>query len=156
MVFKTIESDITSSGKALSIFNKDMALFVKNWNNTQGFKNRLKSAFSNPNVISQKDLIAITKYNNAISTGINKQTAFYQHLSNSSIAVQNLAANAKYGTISTDGLTVATKKSTVASKAFGIALKTALNIGFALAINAIISGITYLVNKQEELEKTHY
>ena len=155
MVFKTIESDITSSGKALSIFNKDMALFVKNWNNTQGFKNRLKSAFSNPNVISQKDLIAITKYNNAISTGINKQTAFYQHLSNSSIAVQNLAANAKYGTISIDGLTVATKKSTIASKAMGTALKAALNIGFAFAINAIISGITYLVNKQEELKQKH-
>ena len=159
-MFKTIESDITSSGKALSIFNKDMALFVKNWNNTQGFKNRLKSAFSNPNVISQKDLIAITKYNNAISTGTNKQTAFYQHLSNSSIAVQNLAANAKYGTISTDGLTVATKKSivaqkasAVASKAMGTALKVALNVGLMLAINAIISGITYLVNTQERAKQ---
>ena len=158
MVFKTVESDITKSGTALSIFNKDMSLFIKNWNNTQGLKNRVQSAFTNPNIITEQDLVAINKYNQAISTGTSKQAAFYKYLNNSSIAVQNLASNAKYGTINTDKLTISTqtltfaqKASAAASKAMGIALNMALNIGVGLLVSFIVSEITKLVNKQKEL-----
>lgn len=54
-------------------------------------------------------------------------------------------------TTQTQTLTFAQKASAVASKVMGTALKTALNIGLMLAINAIISGIIQLVNKQKEL-----
>ena len=157
-MFKVIESDITKSGKALSIFNRDMALFVKNWNNTQGLKNRLQSAFTNPNVITQHDLTQINEYNKAISSGVSKQTAFYRCLGDSSIAVQNLAANARYGTINTEGLVVVTEEltlaqraATVASKALSISLNLISNIAFAMAINAIITKVTEFVNKEKEL-----
>ena len=159
MVFKTVESDITKSGTALSIFNKDMSLFIKNWNNTQGLKNRVQSAFTNPNIITEQDLVAINKYNQAISTGTSKQAAFYKYLNNSSIAVQNLASNAKYGTINTDKLTISTqtltfaqKASAAASQVMGVALNMALNLGIGLIISAIISGITKLVNQMSELQ----
>ena len=159
MVFKTVESDITKSGTALSIFNKDMSLFIKNWNNTQGLKNRVQSAFTNPNIITEQDLVAIKKYNQAISTGTSKQAAFYKYLNNSSIAVQNLASNAKYGTINTDKLTISTqtltfaqKASAAASQVMGVALSMALNLGIGLIISAIIAGITKLVNQMSELQ----
>ena len=56
-------------------------------------------------------------------------------------------------TTQTQTLTFAQKASAVASKFMGTALKTALNIGLMLAINAIISGIMKLVNRQEEAKQ---
>lgn len=56
-------------------------------------------------------------------------------------------------TTQTQTLTFAQKASAVASKVMGTALKTALNIGLMLAINAIISGIMKLVNRQEEAKQ---
>ena len=56
-------------------------------------------------------------------------------------------------TTQTQALTFAQKASAVASKFMGTALKTALNIGLMLAINAIISGIMKLVNRQEEAKQ---
>ena len=137
-----------------------MSLFIKNWNNTQGFKNRIKSSFTNPNVITQHDLTNIKEYNKAIELSTNKQAAFYHYLSDSSIAVQNLAANAKYGTINTEGLVVVTEKLTiaqraaaVASKAMGATLNLILNVGWIALLNFIISGITKAVNAQNELRE---
>lgn len=57
-------------------------------------------------------------------------------------------------TTQTQALTFAQKASAVASKFMGTALKTALNIGLMLAINAIITEITKLVNKQKELAES--
>ena len=54
-------------------------------------------------------------------------------------------------TTQTQTFTFAQKASAVASKFMGTALKTALNIGLMLLINAIITEITKLVNKQKEL-----
>lgn len=57
-------------------------------------------------------------------------------------------------TTQTQALTFAQKASAVASKFMGTALKTALNIGLMLLINAIITEITKLVNKQKELAES--
>ena len=62
-------------------------------------------------------------------------------------------AQIKSLTTQTKNLTFAQKASAVASKVMGTALKTALNIGLMLAINAIISGIMKLVNRQEEAKQ---
>lgn len=160
MVFKTIESDIAKSGKTLSIFNRDIALMAKNWNNTRGLGNRLNSIITNPNVITQKDLNSIRDYNKAIGQGTNKQIAFYKYLSNSSIAAQNLAANAKYGKINTKELTVSTwnlstaqKIAAISTRVLGTALNIALNVGLAIAINAIISQVYKLVNAEKEAKQ---
>lgn len=56
-------------------------------------------------------------------------------------------------TTQTQTLTLAQKASAIASKAMGTALKVALNVGLMLAINAIISGIINLVNKQDEAKQ---
>lgn len=159
-MFKIIESDISRSGKTLSLFGRDLSLFVKNWNNTQGLKNRLNSAFTNPNIISKDDLTQIYKYNEAIRSGVNKQSAFYRYLSNSSVAVQNLAANAKYGTINTEGLTIATEQLTttqklasLATKALTFSLNLLANVGIALAINLITKAIYKFINAAKEAEK---
>lgn len=160
-MFKIIESDISRSGKTLSLFGRDLSLFVKNWNNTQGLKNRLNSAFTNPNIISKDDLTQIYKYNEAIRSGVNKQSAFYRYLSNSSVAVQNLAANAKYGTINTEGLTIATEQLTttqklasLATKALTFSLNLLANVGIALVINLITKAIYKVINAAKEAEKT--
>ncbi len=54
-------------------------------------------------------------------------------------------------TTQTQSLTLAQRAAAFTSKALGIALNIALNVGLMLAINAIISGISKLVNKQDEL-----
>lgn len=160
MVFTTIESDLSKTGKSLAIFGKEWRNVVNDITNVKGIKNKFKAVFSNS--ITNDDIVRLREYNHLIEKGQNPQSAFYRTLRHSSAAAQDLAMNANGVAVSEETLTAATnqltfaqKASTVASKAFGIALKAALNIGFALAINAIISGITYLVNKQEELKQKH-
>lgn len=54
-------------------------------------------------------------------------------------------------TTQTGKLTLAQKASAVASKAAGTAMNVAFNMGIMLVINAIITGITYFVNREKEL-----
>lgn len=54
-------------------------------------------------------------------------------------------------TAQTEKFTFAQKASAVASKAAGVAMNVAFNMGIMLVINAIITGITYLVNREKEL-----
>ncbi len=51
----------------------------------------------------------------------------------------------------TGKLTLAQKASAVASKAAGVAMNVAFNMGIMLVINAIITGISTLVNSEKEL-----
>ena len=183
MVFKTIASDISKSGQSLTIFGKEARNIYRDFVSAiNGIKTRSGgiSQFSIGRIfgdkLSKQDIQSIKNYNEVLKNGItyidknresvtkcvSANTAFYRCLGNSSAAAQKLARDANGAAVSeeaitaaTNRLTIAQKASTIASKAFGIALKTALNIGFAFAINAIISGITYLVNKQEELKQKH-
>ena len=54
-------------------------------------------------------------------------------------------------TTQTGKLTLAQKASTVASKTAGVAMNVAFNMGIMLVINAIITGISTLVNSEKEL-----
>ncbi len=54
-------------------------------------------------------------------------------------------------TTQTGKLTLAQKTSAVASKAAGVAMNVAFNMGIMLVINAIITGISTLVNSEKEL-----
>ncbi len=154
-MFSTVESSIAKSGKALAIFKKDWHDILYDFTNTKGLKNKFTAVFSTG--LSNDDINALKYYNAQIRLGVDSQTAFYRCLSNSSSVAQNLEAQANGATVSEEALTVATnqltlaqKASAAASKALRIALNVALNVGLMFAINAIITGITKLVNRQKE------
>ncbi len=155
MVFTTIESDLSKTGKSLAIFGKEWRNVVNDITNVKGIKNKFKATFSNS--ITNDDIVRLKEYNHLIEKGQNPQSAFYRTLRHSSAAAQDLAMNANGAAVSeealaaaTNRLTFAQKAAAVASKALGVALNMALNVGFVIAINAIISGIMYLVNRQKE------
>ena len=175
MVFKTIESDITKSGQSLSVFRKEFKNVYRDFMSAvsgikeNGITKDGLQQFSPFRILgkslSKQDIQAlknyneeIRKYNEMTDDAVSPQTAFYKCLGNSSSAAQKLARDANGAAVSekvlvgaTNQLTFAQKASAVASRVMGTALKTALNIGLMLAINAIISGIIQLVNKQKEL-----
>ena len=177
MVFKTIESDITKSGQSLSVFRKEFKNVYRDFMSAVSdikengiTKDGLKQ-FSPFRILgkslSKQDIQAlknyneeIRKYNEMTDDAVSPQTAFYKCLGNSSAAAQKLARDANGAAVSekvleseTIRLTLAQRVSAIASKAMGTALKVALNVGLMLAINAIISGIINLVNKQEEAKQ---
>ena len=177
MVFKTIESDITKSGQSLSVFRKEFKNVYRDFMSAvsgikeNGITKDGLQQFSPFRILgkslSKQDIQAlknyneeIRKYNEMTDDAVSPQTAFYKCLGNSSSAAQKLARDANGAAVSekvlvgaTNQLTFAQKASAVASKFMGTALKTALNIGLTLAINAIISGIIKLVNRQEEAKQ---
>ncbi len=159
MVFSTVESSITKSGQALGIFNKDWHDVIYDIQHTSGIANKFKAAFST--TISSTDLDAIRKYNTEIKNGVTSQTAFNRCMLNTSATAQNLVASANGAAVSEEAMTAATNQLTLAqraaafaSKALGVALNVALNVGIMFAINAIITGITKLVNRQKELKES--
>lgn len=154
MVFGEIESELTKSGKSLSLFKKDIKDITHDLTHVHGIQG-ISTLFSKS--INKTDIDNLKKYNEAISNGMNKQTAFYKYLNNSSAAAQNLAMNAKYGTVAetemnaaTQKLTISQKAAALSTKALRIGLNMLANIGITLFINAVISGITKLINKQKE------
>lgn len=158
LVFKVIESDVTRSGRALSIFGKEWNAITNDLFKVKGFKNKIYSLFGNG--ITDSDVEQLKKYNALIKQGVNPQTAFYDALSNSSFAAKNLAASAQGVTVSLQRIEEEANRATIAerimagaTKALGTALTMALNIGIGLAINFIITQITRLVNKQEEIRQ---
>ena len=154
MVFGEIESELTKSGKSLSLFKKDVKDITHDLTHVHGIQG-ISTLFSKG--INKTDIENLKQYNEAISAGMNKQTAFYKYLNNSSSAAQNLAMNAKYGTVAenemsaaTQKLTISQKAATLSTKALSIGLNLLTNIGISMAINAVISSITKLINKEKE------
>lgn len=174
MVFKTIASDITTSGQALSFFGKELRSIYRDFNSAvNGIKTGTGgiSQFSIGrifgNKLSQQDIqairnynVEIQKYNNFTEDAVTPQTAFYRCLGNSSSAAQQLARDANGAAVSEEALTAATnrltfaqKVSAITSKAMGVALKMALNVGAVLLINGIITLVSDFVNEQKELRE---
>ena len=102
MVFSVIESDITKSGQALSIFGKELQNVYHDFNSAiHSIKTKTGdiSQFSIGrilgNKLSQQDIDSIRRYNDEIrkynemtDDAITPQTAFYKCLGNSSSAAQ--------------------------------------------------------------------
>ena len=171
-VFKTIESDITRSGQALSIFGKearnvyrDFASAVNGIKTKTGGISQFSISRILGNKLSKQDIQALRNYNNEIKKynemtddAVTPQTAFYRCLGNSSAAAQKLARDANGAAVSEETLTAATNQLTFAQKAANIATKALVkglnligNIAFAMAINAIITKVYEFVNREKEL-----
>jgi hypothetical protein len=103
--------------------------------------------------ITQQDIVNIQAYNDQIDACVGSQTAFYRTMLSSSKAAQDMVAECNGGKVALSGLTAAENTSlgaTIALKVGVIALNVALTMGLALAIQAVITGLTKLVNAKKD------
>lgn len=174
MVFKVIESDITKSGQALSIFGKQLRNVYRDMSSaistirTNGLTRENLSQLAPSrilgNTLSQQDVQALRDYNNVLRNGItytnefgetvnrsvSANTAFYRCLGNSSSAAQELARNANGAAVSEEALRTATNNLTLAQKAANAATK-ALVVGLNLIGNiAFAIAINFIITKITE------
>lgn len=174
MVFKVIESDITKSGQALSIFGKQLRNVYRDMSSaistirTNGLTKENLSQLAPSrilgNTLSQQDVQALRDYNNVLRNGItytnefgetvnrsvSANTAFYRCLGNSSSAAQELARNANGAAVSEEALRTATNNLTLAQKAANAATK-ALVVGLNLIGNiAFAIAINFIITKITE------
>ena len=171
MVFKTIESDVTRSGQALSIFGKQINYIFNDINSaineikTNGLSKQSLSLLSPSKIfgsqLSKQDIQALRDYNEALKDCLDEEgnlistnTVFYKHLGNASSAAQELARNANGAAVSEEVLAQATNKVTTATKLAHGAMRLLANVGLALAINLIITGITKAVNRFKEIKES--
>ena len=174
MVFKVIESDITKSGQALSIFGKQLRNVYRDMSSaistirTNGLTRENLSQLAPSrilgNTLSQQDVQALRDYNNVLRNGItytnefgetvnrsvSANTAFYRCLGNSSSAAQELSRNANGAAVSEEALRTATNNLTLAQKAANAATK-ALVVGLNLIGNiAFAIAINFIITKITE------
>lgn len=183
MVFKQIGEDTDKLTKRIGLFSKSFSDIKKDLSNGLNIRQGLFSFVTDQDIKSlnefNKAINDGAKYSDAFDTYLSKcpisvkrqaneliklhtqQKILNQQLSTGKIKEEEyktaMVANrvqTQALTTQTQALTFAQKASAVASKVMGTALKTALNIGLMLAINAIISGIIQLVNKQKELAES--
>lgn len=178
MVFKLVGNDVDGLMSRLGLLGKSLADIKNNLANGQGWRSFTnivgEQDIANFEKFQQefKDGIKYHKaFNNNLKTSHTyiqqqayelrrlktEQKLLTRQLDQEKISRQEynvaLTANKKQLaelTAKTQTLTFAQKASTIASKAMEVALNMALNIDIALLINAIISGISKLVNSQQE------
>ena len=127
--------------------------FSANENGTLNFE----SIFKNNTSAIDADVKALNNYNNAVTNGLNAQSAFYEFLDKkSTVAAQDFAASAKGAAVNVDQFTVAQKGATQASRLAVVgakALNFALNAGITMfaswAISKVVEGINNLITAQQ-------
>lgn len=183
MVFKQIGEDTDKLTKRIGLFSKSFSDIKKDLSNGLNIRQGLFSFVTDQDIKSlnefNKAINNGAKYSDAFDTYLSKcpisvkrqaneliklhtqQKILNQQLNTGKIkeeeyktAMTANKAQITALTTQTQALTFAQKASAVASKFMGTALKTALNIGLMLLINAIITEITKLVNKQKELAES--
>lgn len=182
MVFRQIGEDTDKLTKRIGLFSKSFSDIKKDLSNGLNIRQGLFSFVTDQDIKSlnefNKAINNGTKYSEAFDTYLSKcpisvkrqaneliklhtqQKILNQQLATGKIKEEEystaMAANrvqTQALTTQTQTLTLAQRASAFASKAMGTALRVALNVGLMLAINAIISGITYLVNTQERAKQ---
>lgn len=165
-VFGTIADDATKSGQALTVFGKKFSDVVRD------IRVSRKVSFSTN--MSSKDLDSLKNFEQTIHSYVNEadfaeraNAELIDSFSDSSSVVNKnayeiikLNTRLKEGKISQEAynlqvqtFTSVAKKASIASKVLGTALRTALNFGVALLVNAAIDGISKLINKTKEAEE---
>lgn len=113
--------------------------------------------------LSQQDLSSLQQYVDLIRDANPSSVELNEVMANTSEAAKNQAKQFKklaeqyhQGVISeneyriaTQNLSAAQRIATVTSKALSIALNTIVNVGFMIAVNAIIKGIEYIATAEE-------
>lgn len=182
MVFRQVGNDTDKLINKFGILNKSFANIKMDFQNGQGIRS-LSNIVSKQDVANfekfQQDLKDGISYHKAFNNNLAQSHTYVQQqavrlrelnvqqkllnrqLTTGKItqaeyqtAMKTNRAQITALTTQTQALTFAQKASAVASKFMGTALKTALNIGLMLLINAIITEITKLVNKQKELAES--
>lgn len=151
MIFKTIESDATKSGEAITFLGKKISDIRKDFKNHNGIINSL---FKLENFgLSNEQIEIVNRWNEAVNQSSLSQDEQTKILKEADEATQKYfqGLNGKEATL--DGLAKATGKVSIGAKAASLgikALKLALNtlvsIGITYAINFIISKLDEFVN----------
>lgn len=154
--FKVVEDDATKGGNAVALFGKKLKDVIKDYQEADAGRigeNKLSQAFSGIIGFNQSDLSAIEKYNSLIESGVDKTEAFEMSMVGASNGAKSFVQSGKAATVGITGLSISEKAATVATEALGVALNTALSFGIGLLIQAIITGITKLVNAEKEAQE---
>lgn len=154
--FKVVEDDATKGGNAVALFGKKIKDVIRDYQEADAGRigeNKISQALSGMIGFSQSDLSAIEKYNSLIESGVDKTEAFEKSMAGASNGAKSFVQSGKAATASVTGLSISEKAATIATEALGVALNTALSFGIGLLIQAIITGITKLVNAEKEAEE---
>ncbi len=179
MVFRQLGNGTEKFTKNMGLFSKSFSDIKKDLSNGLGLRKGLFSVGTKDDIKAlnefNKSINNGTKYSVAFNSHLSKAPIAIKRQANELINLhkQQSILNKQYQkgkitqqeyntamtankakmqalTTQTQTLTLAQRASAAASKALGIALNMALNVGFVVAINGIISGIMYLVNRQKE------
>ena len=154
--FKVVEDDATKGGNAITLFGKKFKDIVKDYKEADAGRigeNKISQALSGIIGFNQSDLSAIEKYNSLIESGVDKTEAFEKSMVGASNGAKSFVQSSKTATVGITGLSISEKAATVATEALGVALNTALSFGIGLLIQAIITGITKLVDAEKEAQE---
>ena len=154
--FKVVEDDATKGGNAVALFGKKLKDVVKDYQEADAGKigeNKFSQAFSGIIGFNQSDLSAIEKYNSLIESGVDKTEAFEKSMMGASNGAKSFVQSSKTATVGITGLSISEKAATITTEALGVALNTFLSFGLGLLIQAIITGITKLVNAEKEAQE---
>lgn len=158
MIFNTTTQDLSSAITNASGFNNQLAIMGVSLedifaavNVNGGFKG-LSNIFSN--VLTKTDEDLLKRYNEELDKGTDYTDAYAMHLTGASKACKSQALAANGAKVDTDGLNFAMKGSTasmIGARIAATALQTVLSMGLALAIQAVITGLDYLIHLEENL-----
>lgn len=163
MVFGTIADDANKSGQSITLFHKKLTDVINDYKSVDNKigKKKIGAAvnglFGKTPTISNSDIEALRKYNALLASGETECNASKKALSGVSKQAKQLALDANGAAVSekamaqaTTTLSTTSKAATLATNALRIGLNMLANVGVVMFINTVVSGITKLINKQEE------
>ena len=166
-VFKTFENGLAGMSNKLGMFGRSFSEITQAFNagksgaggkGTSGFFGGLAAAKNSMSKgITKMDLANIKAYNAEIANSKTHEQAFAKTMTTSSKAAQDMANSANGAKIAVNGLTastIASRAAMVAATVAATAFNMVLTMGIGMAIMAVISKITSLINAKKELAST--
>lgn len=150
--FSVLNKDIAGAQKQLALFGKSFTDIQRDYQNGQGL---FTSLFSKS--ITKADVGYITEYFNQVKSGVNVGQAYANTLSHASVAGKKMAVAIKGGKVSMDALKTATtggKLALFGLEAAATAANIALTMGLSLAIQLVVEGISWLINREKDLAES--
>lgn len=167
MIFNTINTDLDGIINKIGIFQTSIADLFNAFTtgmskkSIKGFFNGLSAAKNSiRSNLTKQDIINLKAYNEELSKGTTKQTAYYRTMLSSSKAATELAENAaketREGKVNLDNLTASANTSKVAMMGFKVATvaaNMALTMGLSYGLQKIIEGLDYMVHIAEKVSE---
>lgn len=167
MIFETINTDLDGIINKIGIFQTSIADLFNAFTtgmskkSIKGFFNGLSAAKNSiSSNLTKQDIINLKAYNEELSKGATKQTAYYRTMLSSSKAETELAENAaketREGKVNLDNLTASANTSKVAMMGFKVATvaaNMALTMGLSYGLQKTIEVLDYLVHIAEKVSE---